>query len=75
MSYGFNHIVAGQEEGNARLIVETNSGVMVRSPREVVARVTPLDDGAKQWLKSAGNISKLSRPRAALDIAEFLMSL
>jgi processive 1,2-diacylglycerol beta-glucosyltransferase len=71
-----NHVVAGQEEGNARLIVETNSGVMAQSPREVVAQVQrAFDDGAKQWREWAGNISKLSRPRAALDIAEFLMSL
>jgi len=71
-----NHVVAGQEEGNARLIVETNSGVIVQSSREVVAQVQhAFDDGAKQWQEWAGNISKLSRPRAALDIAEFLMSL
>ena len=71
-----NHVVAGQEEGNARLIVETNSGVIARSPGEVVAQVRrAFDDGAKQWREWAGNISKLSRPRAALDIAEFLMSL
>jgi processive 1,2-diacylglycerol beta-glucosyltransferase len=71
-----NHVVAGQEEGNARLIVETNSGAIVQSPREVVAQVQrAFDDSAKQWREWAGNISKLSRPRAALDIAEFLISL
>ena len=71
-----NHVVAGQEEGNARLIVETNSGVIAQSPREVVAQVQrAFDDGAKQWREWAGNITKLSRPRAALHIAEFLMSL
>jgi UDP-N-acetylglucosamine:LPS N-acetylglucosamine transferase len=71
-----NHVVSGQEEGNARLIVETNSGVIARSPREVVAQVQrAFADDAKQWRKWAANISKLSRPRASLDIAEFLMSL
>jgi processive 1,2-diacylglycerol beta-glucosyltransferase len=71
-----NHVVAGQEEGNARLIVETNSGVVAHSPREVIAQVHRAFAGdAKQWREWAGNISKLSRPRAALDIAEFLMSL
>jgi processive 1,2-diacylglycerol beta-glucosyltransferase len=71
-----NHVVAGQEEGNARLIVETNSGVMAHSPREVVEQVQrAFDHDAKQWREWAGNISKLSRPRAALDIAEFLMAL
>jgi processive 1,2-diacylglycerol beta-glucosyltransferase len=71
-----NHVVAGQEEGNARLIVETNSGVIAHSPREVIAKVQrAFADDAKQWHEWAGNISKLSRPRAALDIADFLMSL
>ena len=71
-----NHVVAGQEEGNARLILETNSGVMALSPQEVVAQIErAFADDAKQWCEWASNISKLSRPRAALDIASFLMSL
>jgi processive 1,2-diacylglycerol beta-glucosyltransferase len=71
-----NYVVAGQEEGNARLIVETNSGVIANSPRDVVAQVQrAFADGAKQWHEWAANISKLSRPRAALDIAGFLLSL
>ena len=71
-----NHVVAGQEEGNARLIVETHSGVIAHSPREVVAQVQrAFDDDAKQWREWGVNISNLSRPRAALDTAEFLMSV
>jgi processive 1,2-diacylglycerol beta-glucosyltransferase len=71
-----NHVVAGQEEGNARLIVETTSGTIAHSPGEVVTQVQrAFDDDAKLWREWAGNISKLSRPRAALDIAEFLMTL
>jgi processive 1,2-diacylglycerol beta-glucosyltransferase len=71
-----NYVVAGQEEGNARLIVETNSGVIANSPREVIAQVQrAFADDARQWHQWSVNISKLSRPRAALDIAEFLLSL
>ena len=71
-----NHVVSGQEEGNARLIVETNSGVIARSPAEVVTQVQgAFADEAKQWREWAANIHRLSRPRASLDIAEFLMSL
>ena len=71
-----NHVVAGQEEGNARLIVETNSGVIALSPTEVVAQIErAFANDAKQWREWSSNISKLSRPRAAIDIAEFLMSL
>ena len=71
-----NYVVAGQEEGNAQLIVETNSGVIANSPREVIAQVKrAFADDAKQWREWSANISKLSRPRAALDIAGFLLSL
>jgi len=71
-----NHIVSGQEEGNARLIEQTNSGIIARSPDEVVAQVQrAFADDAKQWREWVANISKLSRPRASLDIAEFLISI
>ncbi|PYI73729.1 MAG: galactosyldiacylglycerol synthase, partial [Verrucomicrobia bacterium] len=71
-----NQVVSGQEEGNARLIVETNSGVIALSPAAVAAHVQrAFADDAKQWREWAANISKLSRPRAALDIAEFLLSI
>ncbi len=71
-----NYVVAGQEEGNARLIVETNSGVIADSPPEVIAQVQrAFADGAKQWREWSANISRLSKPRAALDIAEFLLSI
>lgn len=71
-----NHVVSGQEEGNALLLVETNSGVIAHSPDEVVAQVQrAFIDEAKQWREWEANITKLSRPRASLDIAEFLLSI
>ena len=71
-----NHIVSGQEEGNARLITETNSGTIALSPDEVVAQVQrAFADDARQWREWEANITKLSRPRASLEIARFLASL
>jgi processive 1,2-diacylglycerol beta-glucosyltransferase len=71
-----NHVVSGQEEGNARLIVETNSGAIALSNDEVIAQVERVfGNGAKQWREWSANILKLSRPRASLDIAEFLLSI
>ena len=71
-----NHIVSGQEEGNAQLIVETNSGAIARSPAEVITQVErAFADNAKQWREWRANINRLSRPRASLEIAEFLLSL
>ena len=71
-----NHVVSGQEEGNAQLIVDTNSGASSLSNNEVVSQVQrAFLNNAKQWRDWSANISKLSRPRASLDIAEFLLSI
>jgi processive 1,2-diacylglycerol beta-glucosyltransferase len=69
-----NHVVSGQEEGNARLIAETHSGTIALSNDEVIRQVRrAFADDASQWHEWSTNISKLSRPRASLDIAEFLL--
>ena len=71
-----NHVVSGQEEGNARLIVQTNSGAIALSPDAVVAEVQrAFRDNAAQWQIWRNNIARLSRPRASLDIAEFLLGV
>ena len=68
-----NHIVSGQEEGNAELIVQTNSGAVAIAPSDVAAKVEQVFAGdGKLWREWAENIAELSRPRASLEIAEFL---
>ena len=71
-----NHIVSGQEEGNAQLIAENNAGAIARSNAEVVSQITrAFAHDAQEWREWKQNIGRLSRPRASLEIAEFLMSL
>ena len=71
-----NHVVSGQEEGNAVLIEKTRSGAIALSHDEVIAQTQQaFACDAKQWREWSANISKLSRPRASLDIAKFLLSL
>ncbi len=71
-----NQIVPGQEEGNARLIVETGSGVVALSPQSVVAEVErAFANDAELWRKWSRNIRQLSRPTASLDVARFLLAL
>ena len=71
-----NHIVSGQEEGNAHLIVNTQSGAVAHTPSEVARQVDHLfRDDATLWRKWSGQIAQLSRPRASLEIADFLMTL
>jgi hypothetical protein len=50
--------------------------VIALSNEDVVAHIrSAFADSAKQWREWSTNIGKLSRPRASLDIAEFLLSI
>jgi processive 1,2-diacylglycerol beta-glucosyltransferase len=70
-----NQIVPGQEEGNAQLIAETNSGRIALSPDEVVRVVSDaISENGKLLNEWSANIAKISRPDAALEIAQFLLS-
>jgi len=71
-----SQIVPGQEEGNARLIEETRSGIVATTPETIGAAVERAfaEDG-RLWREWSANISRLSRPKAALKIAELLMGL
>lgn len=67
------HVVPGQEEGNARLLVENGCGTLCATPEalaEQVARFFAND--AAEWRASRTNIARLSRPDAALQIARFV---
>ncbi len=71
-----NHIVSGQEEGNAQLLLETGSGMIAKEPAAVARAVEEMiANNAAGWQEKAENIARISRPRASLDIAEFLLSL
>jgi processive 1,2-diacylglycerol beta-glucosyltransferase len=71
-----NHVIPGQEEGNARFLVEANAGVIATTQEAVIATVAnAFANDAAVWREWAGNTSELSRPAASLDIARFLLSL
>jgi processive 1,2-diacylglycerol beta-glucosyltransferase len=71
-----NQIVPGQEKGNAQLIAETNSGRVALSPEEVVNTVIEaIEENGRLLNEWSANIAKISRPAAALEIAQFLLSL
>jgi processive 1,2-diacylglycerol beta-glucosyltransferase len=71
-----NQVVPGQEEGNARLIVETGCGVVATSPEAIAAAVErAFADDEKLWREWFANIRQLGRPNASLDIARFILSL
>lgn len=71
-----NHVIPGQEEGNARYIMETRSGEVALTHDAVIAAVQKaFANDAAQWREWATNISRLGRPTASLDIAKFLLSI
>jgi processive 1,2-diacylglycerol beta-glucosyltransferase len=71
-----NHVIPGQEEGNARYIMETRSGTVALTHDAVIDAVqNAFANDAAQWRQWSANISQLGQPTASLDIAKFLLSL
>ena len=69
-------IVPGQEEGNARLILDRKAGALATTPLEISAAVgNAFADGAREWMGWHQAASSLSRPTAADDIARFILDL
>ncbi len=67
-------VVPGQEEGNARLLLENDCGALARSVPEIVAAVqNAFADGGAIWQKWHANTGRLSRPDAARAIGRFIL--
>ncbi|MEO8351994.1 MAG: glycosyltransferase [Chthoniobacteraceae bacterium] len=68
-------VVPGQEEGNAQLMFENQCAALCPTTASLAEKVGGLfRDDAGLWRQWATNISRLSRPAAALDIARFVSS-
>jgi UDP-N-acetylglucosamine:LPS N-acetylglucosamine transferase len=71
-----NYVVPGQEEGNRELLVKNNCGAFVKSPTEIVPKIQSVfADDAKLWKEWKVNLEKISKPKASLKIADFLLHL
>jgi processive 1,2-diacylglycerol beta-glucosyltransferase len=71
-----SQVVPGQEEGNARLIEETRSGAVATTAEAIIAAAErALAEDGRLWREWSKNITRISRPRASLEIAELLLSL
>jgi processive 1,2-diacylglycerol beta-glucosyltransferase len=69
-------VVPGQEEGNARLLVERGAGVVATTPAAVAQSVRRIfESGGSQYLDLLKAASSLSHPAAAKDIANLVSSL
>lgn len=71
-----NQIVPGQETGNAQLLEASGGGAVALTPAAIVEAVeNAFADDARQWREWWENLSRISRPGAALEIAERLLAL
>ena len=67
------HVVPGQEEGNARLLIENGCGTICPTPELIAEKVRQLfASDAGEWRRWRSNIERLSRPDAARQIARFV---
>ena len=70
-----NQVIPGQEEGNAELIWRFGLGAIAEKNREVAELVEDaFAKRAVQWSDWRANLRKMSRPDAALRIAELILA-
>src|ERR1700732_523971 len=71
-----SQVVPGQEEGNARLIVENDCGCLAPDPESIVeTREDAFANDDAELNRWVDNISRLSKPDASLQIARFILDL
>jgi processive 1,2-diacylglycerol beta-glucosyltransferase len=71
-----SQVVPGQEEGNARLIVENECGCLAPDPEAILEALdSAFRQGEERLQTWVTNIAKLSKPDASLQIARFLLEL
>ena len=69
-----NQVIPGQEEGNAELIEKFNIGAVVEKNKEVAEAVEmAFERRATLWNEWRKNLKKVSRPDAAMKIAELCL--
>jgi processive 1,2-diacylglycerol beta-glucosyltransferase len=67
-------VVPGQEEGNAQLLFQNQCGALCPTPDALAAQIEQLfANGAAEWRLWEANITRLSRPDAALQIARYVL--
>lgn len=70
-----NQVIPGQEEGNAQLISEYKLGAVVERNREVPELIEEaFSHKAKLWQEWRKNLFRISRPDAALTLAELILA-
>jgi processive 1,2-diacylglycerol beta-glucosyltransferase len=67
-------VVPGQEEGNAQLLFQNDAGALCPTADALAEKIESLfAEDAKEWRAWERNIARMSRPAAALQIADFIL--
>jgi UDP-N-acetylglucosamine:LPS N-acetylglucosamine transferase len=70
-----NQVIPGQEEGNARLVDAIGAGTVAERGKDVAAAVKEaFAENSATWSEWHANLRKVSRPDAALSIAERVLA-
>jgi processive 1,2-diacylglycerol beta-glucosyltransferase len=69
-----NQVIPGQEEGNANLILDFNVGTVADGKKDVANWIERLaEDGGELWSQWRAQMEKISRPDAAMKIAQLIL--
>lgn len=69
-----NQVIPGQEEGNANIILDSKIGAVADGKKEVASWVERLaEDGGELWTQWRNQLEKISRPDAAIRIAQLIL--
>ena len=69
-----NQVIPGQEEGNARLIIELGVGTLAQRRKDITRSVHhAMAEGGKLWLEWRRRLEALGHPDASLRIARFVL--
>ncbi len=71
-----SHVVAGQEEGNVKLLANLQAGTLATTPEAILGAVkhAMLDQGGAEWKRWRENLLRVSHPAAARETAEFIVN-
>jgi len=70
----FTQVVPGQEEGNARLVLENGAGFLAKTATEVAAAVREgLSENGTRWAAMAASARALGNPDASTQLADFIL--
>jgi len=69
-----NQVIPGQEDGNARIVEESGVGALANGKKEMARWVEKLvEDDGELWSRWRSKLEKISRPDAAMRIAELVL--